>query len=87
MHELDFGASIIDTPGIRGFGIVDIEKRELGDYFREFLTLKPKCKFKNCIHINEPDCALKDALNRGVVAQSRYVSYLNMLEEGMLYRR
>ena len=79
MHELDFGATIIDTPGIRGFGLVEIEKEELGDYFPEFFALKPKCKFHNCIHLNEPHCAVKDAIAKGEIANSRYKSYLSML--------
>jgi len=79
MHELDFGATIIDTPGIRGFGLVEIEKEELGDYFPEFFELKPKCKFHNCIHLNEPHCAVKDAIAEGEIANSRYKSYLSML--------
>ena len=81
MHELDFGATIIDTPGIRGFGLVEIEKQELSDYFVEFFALKSDCKFHNCIHVNEPHCAVKDAISKGEVANSRYRSYLNMLEE------
>ena len=79
MHELDFGATIIDTPGIRGFGLVEIEKEELGDYFPEFFELKSKCKFHNCIHLNEPHCAVKDAIAKGEIANSRYKSYLSML--------
>ena len=81
MHQLDFGATIIDTPGIKGFGLVEMDKLELSDYFLEFLALKGKCKFHNCIHINEPDCAIKKALERGDIAKSRYKNYLNMLEE------
>ena len=87
LHELDFGASIIDTPGIRGFGLVDMEKKELGDYFKEFIMLKQQCKFHNCIHLNEPDCALKEALAKADVSKSRYASYLSMLEEETNYRR
>ncbi len=79
MHELDFGATIIDTPGIRGFGLVEIEKQELGDYFPDFFALKSKCKFHNCIHVNEPHCAVKDAISEGEIANSRYKSYLSML--------
>ncbi len=81
MHQLDFGATIIDTPGIKGFGLVEMDKLELSDYFLEFLALKGKCKFHNCIHINEPDCAIKKALERGDIAKSRYKNYLSMLEE------
>jgi len=79
LHDLPFGGAIIDTPGIRGFGLVDIKKQELGDYFREFLLRKKKCKFHNCIHLNEPDCAIKSALANGEIAESRYNNYINML--------
>ena len=86
MYELEFGARIIDTPGIRGFGLVEMKKEELGDYFKEFLALKQKCKFHNCIHVNEPDCAIKEALAEGSIAESRFASYLSMLEEETTYR-
>jgi ribosome biogenesis GTPase len=86
MYELDFGACIIDTPGIRGFGLVEMKKEELGDYFKEFLDLKQKCKFHNCIHVNEPDCAIKEGLRKGSIAESRFASYLSMLEEETTYR-
>jgi len=81
MHETYFGARIIDTPGIRGFGMINMEKEELGDYFREFFTLKSECKFHNCLHDKEPDCAIKIALNNDLIAYSRYKSYLQILEE------
>jgi len=81
LYELDFGASIIDTPGIRGFGLIDIEKNEIGNYFLEFLRLKGECKFHNCIHLNEPNCKVKDAVTQNKIAESRYFSYLSMLEE------
>ena len=81
MHDLDFGASIIDTPGVRGFGLIEMDKYELGDYFVEFFKLKSDCKFNNCLHINEPKCAVKLALENGEIAPSRYKSYLNMLEQ------
>lgn len=81
MHDLDFGASIIDTPGVRGFGLIEMDKYELGDYFIEFFKLKPECKFNNCLHINEPKCAVKLALEKGQIAPSRYKNYLNMLEQ------
>ena len=78
LHELDFGASIIDTPGIRGFGLVELEVAELGSYFPEFFKLKSQCKFHNCIHKNEPHCAVKSALENGEIAEARYKNYLNM---------
>lgn len=80
MFDLSFGAKIIDTPGIKGFGIVDMDKEEIGDYFPEFFKLKQDCKFNNCLHVEEPKCAVKDALENDEIAFSRYRSYLQMLE-------
>ena len=81
MYDLDFGASIIDTPGVRGFGLIEMDKYDLGDYFVEFFKLKSNCKFNNCLHINEPKCAVKLALENGEIAPSRYKNYLKMLEQ------
>lgn len=90
LHETNFGAKIIDTPGIRGFGMINIGKEELGDYFREFFKLKSKCRFNNCLHINEPKCAVKQALENDEVAYTRYKSYCQIIEEldneGEVYR-
>lgn len=72
-------ARIIDTPGIKGFGVVDIDKYELGDYFPEFFALKQDCKFNNCIHTKEPHCAVKEALEEEKISWSRYKSYLQIL--------
>jgi ribosome biogenesis GTPase len=80
MYDLSFGAKIIDTPGIKGFGVVDMDKEEVGDYFPEFFKLKQDCKFNNCLHVKEPKCAVKAALENGDVAYSRYKSYLQILE-------
>jgi len=80
MFDLSFDARIIDTPGIKGFGVVEIEREELGDYFPEFFELKQDCKFHNCLHLEEPKCAVKDALEEGEIAWSRYKSYLQILE-------
>ena len=80
MFDLSFGAKIIDTPGIRGFGVVDMEKQEIGDYFPEFFALKDQCKFNNCLHKEEPHCAVKKALEEDEIAWSRYNSYLKILE-------
>ena len=80
MFDLSFGASIVDTPGIKGFGIVDMEKEEIGDYFPEFFKLKQDCKFNNCLHVQEPKCAVKEALEKDEVSYSRYRSYLQILE-------
>lgn len=80
MFDLSFGGKIIDTPGIKGFGVVEIDKEELGDYFPEFFKLKDKCKFNNCLHLEEPHCAVKEALETEEIAWSRYKSYLQILE-------
>lgn len=79
MYDLGFDAKIIDTPGIKGFGIVDMEKEEIGDYFREFFKLKINCKFNNCLHLDEPKCAVKEALDNDEIAWSRYKSYVQMI--------
>ena len=80
MFDLSFDAKIIDTPGIKGFGVVDMEKEEVGDYFPEFFELKQDCKFNNCLHIHEPKCAVKEALDVDEIAISRYRSYLQILD-------
>ncbi|WP_027125795.1 ribosome small subunit-dependent GTPase A [Gelidibacter mesophilus] len=80
MFDLSFGAKIIDTPGIKGFGVVDMDKEEIGDYFPEFFALKQECKFNNCLHVEEPKCAVKEALDKDEISFSRYRSYLQILE-------
>ncbi len=80
MYDLSFDARIIDTPGIKGFGIVDMEKEELSGYFPEFFKLKDQCKFNNCLHKEEPHCAVKEALEEDKISWSRYKSYLQILE-------
>ena len=80
MFDLSFDAKIIDTPGIKGFGVVDMDKEEVGDYFPEFFALKQDCKFNNCLHVEEPKCAVKEALERDEIAASRYKSYLQILD-------
>jgi ribosome biogenesis GTPase / thiamine phosphate phosphatase len=80
MFDLSFNAKIIDTPGIKGFGIVDMDKEEVGDYFPEFFALKQQCKFNNCLHVQEPNCAVKKALDNDEIAFSRYRSYIQILE-------
>jgi ribosome biogenesis GTPase len=79
MFELSFGGFIIDTPGIKGFGVVDFQPEQITDYFPEFFKLKSHCKFNNCMHINEPKCAIKEAIEKGEIAYSRYQSYLQMV--------
>ncbi|MBL6656617.1 MAG: ribosome small subunit-dependent GTPase A [Flavobacteriaceae bacterium] len=88
MHDLSFGGSIVDTPGIRGFGLVDIEKEEISSFFPEFFELKADCKFNNCLHVDEPKCAVLEAYASGEIAMSRYKSYLQILQddEALNYR-
>jgi ribosome biogenesis GTPase / thiamine phosphate phosphatase len=81
MHALPFGGYIVDTPGIKGFGLVDIPKDELHHYFKEFFALLPECKFNNCKHINEPGCAVVRAVESGDISATRYRSYLSMIED------
>ena len=80
MHPLEIGGFIVDTPGIKGFGIVDIPREELSHYFPEMRELLHDCKFNDCRHIDEPGCAVKAALEKGLIAESRYLSYLSMYE-------
>ncbi len=88
MFDLSFGGRIIDSPGIRGFGIADIDKEEIARYFKEFFKASENCKFNNCQHLSEPGCAVKSELEEGTIAESRYQSYLSMvLEEEGPYRQ
>lgn len=80
MFDLSFGGQIIDTPGIKGFGVVEIDKEELGNYFPEFFKLKENCKFNNCLHLEEPHCAIKNAVETEEIAWSRYKSYVQILD-------
>ncbi len=81
MYPLSFGGSIIDTPGIKEFGIMDIAPDELGHYFPEIRMRMNDCKFNNCLHLNEKDCAILKALENGEIAPTRYNSYLNFYAE------
>ena len=81
MFELDQGIKIIDTPGIRGFGMVEIDREELFHFFPEIFRASKKCRYHNCMHLNEPGCAVKQAVLEGRVSESRYLNYLMMLEE------
>lgn len=81
MHELKSGGYIIDTPGIRAFGLIDFDKKELSHYFPEMREVLHDCKFNNCQHINEPDCAVKEAVENGEIHPERYYNYLQMMEE------
>lgn len=83
MIPLPGGGFLIDTPGIKEFGIADINKYELSQYFREMNAIRNRCRFNNCLHINEPGCAVMEAVEKGIIALSRYESYLSMyLNEG-----
>lgn len=88
MFELNFGGSIIDSPGIKGFGLIDMDKSELCHYFPEMRELAADCKFHNCKHINEPGCAIKRAVEEGTIWENRYLNYLSVYEddEGENYR-
>jgi ribosome biogenesis GTPase len=79
MHPLIYGGSIIDTPGIKELGLVDMEKEEISNYFPELRALKNNCKFNNCLHLNEPQCAVIAAIEKGEIAASRYNSYLGIM--------
>lgn len=81
MHKLNFGAYVIDTPGIRSFGLVDLEKEHLGHYFPEIRAVMEACRFNNCLHLNEPGCAVRNAVQAGQIAQQRYRNYVAMVEE------
>ncbi|MBV7533687.1 ribosome small subunit-dependent GTPase A [Chitinophaga sp. sic0106] len=80
MYDLPDGGRLIDTPGVREFGIVDIPKAELSHYFLEMVPYLSECQFNNCLHINEPGCAVKQAVNDGEINVDRYVSYATILE-------
>ena len=80
MYDLPGGGRIIDTPGMREFGLVDVERQELSGYFPEMRERLNDCQFNNCLHINEPGCAIKQAVIDGEIDEDRYVSYVNILE-------
>lgn len=79
MFDLPFGGRIIDTPGVREFGLVDVSRQELSHYFPEMRERLNDCQFNNCLHINEPGCAVKEAVLAGLIDEDRYVSYVNIL--------
>lgn len=81
MHFWDFGGSVIDTPGVREFAMIDVEKEEIQHYFPEIFSIGRSCKFHNCMHINEPKCAVLDSLDSGEIEESRYITYLKLMEE------
>lgn len=87
MYALSQGGYIIDTPGIKGFGLIDIEDAELAHYFPEMMRYLPHCRFYNCSHTHEPHCAVAEAVERGEIALSRYKSYLKILDDDDKYRK
>ena len=86
MYRLSSGGFIIDTPGIRGFGLVDVAREEIALYFPEMLKAASDCRFAPCTHTHEPGCAVKEAVENGEISYERYTSYLGMLEEEGKYR-
>jgi ribosome biogenesis GTPase len=87
MYALPDGGDIIDTPGVKGFGLIDIAPEELARFFPEMMGRVSQCRFPNCTHTHEPGCAVRDAVATGAIAESRYLSYLKALEEDDKYRK
>jgi ribosome biogenesis GTPase len=88
MHQMPFGGYVIDTPGMRGFGIVDIERNEIYHFFPEIFRVSKNCRFYNCLHLDEPGCAVREAVEDGEIHPLRYRSYINILEdENSKYRK
>ncbi len=83
MFQIDEETFIIDTPGIKGFGTVDFEKEQVGHYFREIFETSKKCRFDNCTHTHEPNCAVLQAVENQTIATSRYQSYLSILDDSL----
>lgn len=81
MHFWKFGGSVIDTPGVREFAMIDVEKEDIQHYFPEIFKLGRFCKFHNCLHVNEPKCAVLKGLEEGEIEESRYITYLKLMEE------
>lgn len=86
LFELDFGAYIIDTPGIKAFGMLEMEPWEISHYFPEIFSISENCQYNNCSHTHEPGCAVKEAYEKGEIAKSRFISYLGLLEADQKYR-
>jgi ribosome biogenesis GTPase len=80
MHRMPFDAFVIDTPGIRGFGVVDMDRNEIYHFFREIFSVSKGCRFNNCLHLDEPGCAVRNAVEKGEIAFLRYKSYLNIMD-------
>ena len=87
MYPLAEGGAVIDTPGIKGFGLLDIDDAELWHYFPEMMRVAPGCRFYNCTHTHEPGCAVVEAVKAGEIAWSRYESYLKILDDDEKYRK
>ncbi|MFV0365627.1 MAG: ribosome small subunit-dependent GTPase A [Mangrovibacterium sp.] len=81
MFDLSFGGYIIDTPGIKGFGVLEMDKYEVSHYFPEIFKVSSECQFNNCTHTHEPNCAVKQAVYEGEIAESRYYTYLSLVED------
>jgi ribosome biogenesis GTPase len=81
LHNPTPNSWIIDTPGIKGFGMLDMERQEMGHYFREIFAISRECRYSDCVHMNEPGCAVNQAVVEGRIAFSRYESYLSMLDD------
>lgn len=86
LFELDLGGYIIDTPGIKAFGMLEMEPWEISHYFVEIFKISKNCQYNNCSHTHEPGCAVKEAYQKGEIAESRYISYLGLLETDQKYR-
>ena len=87
LHDLNNGSKLIDTPGIKGFGLVDFNREEIKDFFPEFVKLKSKCKFNNCMHLNEPKCYIKQKIQTDEISKSRYDSYIQIINDNNLKHR
>lgn len=81
MHFWNFGGAVIDTPGVREFAMIDVEKEEIQHYFPEIFKISAQCKFHNCLHINEPKCAVLAAVETGGIYDERYLHYIKLMEE------
>jgi ribosome biogenesis GTPase len=81
MHPMPFGGYIVDTPGIRGFGVIDMDRSEIYHFFPEIFRKSGECRFYNCLHLEEPGCAVRKAVENGEIDYLRYRSYLNILED------
>ena len=87
LFDLDSNTKLIDTPGIKGFGLVNFKKEEISDFFPEFFREKNKCKFSNCLHLNEPNCRIKEMVKKNIISGSRYENYIQILNDENLKHR